>query len=339
MKAIQVKEPGELNVVDLNEPELMNPQDVKIRMKAMGICGSDMHIFHGENPFATYPRIIGHEIAGEVMEIGDSVSTLSLGDKVVIEPMVSCGECYACKQARPNVCENVEVYGVHRDGGGSQVIVIPASQVHRVDQSLDWSEIALIEPFTIGAQSISRGNVQEGDTVFIIGAGPIGLCCLKMAKKAGAKVAISDFNEERLEFAKNWGADMVINPASADITERVLTWTDGTGANVVIDAVGNPKTVEQAISLTSVAARVVLLGFSNELSEIAQVDITKKELTICGSRLQTHQFSKIINLFNSSEFSVRDLVSHQYELSQAKEAFQLMEEAPPEVRKVIIKME
>ncbi|MCP3027857.1 zinc-binding alcohol dehydrogenase family protein [Halobacillus sp. A5] len=338
MKAIQVNEPGELNVVDLEEPKLINSHDVKLRVRAMGICGSDMHILHGENPFASYPRIIGHELAGEVMEVGELTDGLTIGDKVVVEPMTSCGNCYACKQDRPNVCENVEVYGVHRDGGGRQVMTISASLVHRVHQSVDWSEIALIEPFTIGAQSIYRGNVQEGDRVFIIGAGPIGLCCLKMAKKAGARVAISDFNEERLKFAESWGADLVVNPAHSDMPQQVFSWTDGMGANVVIDAVGTSKTVEQAVSLTSVAARVVLLGFSNDLSKLAQVDITKKELTISGSRLQTHQFQNVVNLFNFMELDVKDLVSHEYEISQAKEAFKLMEDAPPEVRKVIIKM-
>ncbi|MFG6147739.1 zinc-binding alcohol dehydrogenase family protein [Halobacillus sp. B23F22_1] len=338
MKAIEVKKPGVLNIVDKEEPELTDANEVKIRIRSMGICGSDMHIYHGENPFASYPRIIGHELAGEVIEIGESVTNLSIGDKVVLEPMISCGECYACKQERPNVCESVEVYGVHRDGGGSEMMVVPDSLVHRVHPSLDWSEIALIEPFTIGAQSVYRGNVQSGDHVFIIGAGPIGLCCLKMAKIAGASVAISDFNEERLKFAQSWGADMVVNPGITDVEEKVSQWTDGSGANVVIDAVGTSKTVEQAVSLTSAAARVVLLGFAKELSAISQVHITKKELTICGSRLQTHQFQKVVRLFNSLELNVKDLVSHQFDYSDVKEAFQLMENPSAHVRKVIIKL-
>lgn len=338
MKAIQVKQPGTLKVVDMEEPKVEQSNQVIIRMRAMGICGSDMHILHGQNPFASYPRVIGHEIAGEVVETGDGVSYLSVGDKVVVEPMTSCGECYACRQDRPNVCENVQVYGVHREGGGREVMVMPENLVHKVNNQLDWSEIALIEPFTIGAQAIYRGQVQEGDYVFIIGAGPIGLCCLKMAKQAGAKVAISDFNDQRLDFAKEWGADHVINPQNAKVEEEVFNWTGGMGANVVIDAVGFPQTVEQAIEATSVAARVVLLGFDTRVSEIAQVNITKKELTICGSRLQTHRFPKVVELFNTMEFNVKDLVSHQFELHEAEKAFELMDNASPEVRKVIIKL-
>ncbi|GGC84556.1 putative zinc-type alcohol dehydrogenase-like protein YjmD [Thalassobacillus devorans] len=338
MKAIQVKEPGTLNVVEMEEPAIEQSNQVKIRMKAMGICGSDMHILHGENPFASYPRVIGHEIAGEVVETGDAVAGLSVGDKVVVEPMTSCGECYACRQGRPNVCENVQVYGVHREGGGREVMVMPEHLVHKLNNQLDWSEIALIEPFTIGAQSIYRGQVQEGDYVFIIGAGPIGLCCLKMAKQAGAKVAISDFNDQRLDFAKKWGTDHVINPQHSKVEEKVFNWTGGMGANVVIDAVGLPQTVEQAIEVTSVAARVVLLGFDTKMSEIAQVNITKKELTICGSRLQTHRFPIVVDLFNTMEFDVKDMVSHQFELNEAEKAFELMDNASPDVRKVIIKL-
>ncbi|QAS52970.1 zinc-binding alcohol dehydrogenase family protein [Halobacillus litoralis] len=338
MKAIQVKEPGTLKIVEMEEPQITNPSEVKIRMKAMGICGSDMHILHGENPFASYPRVIGHEVAGEIAEVGEAVTELNVGDKIVIEPMTSCGECYACQQGRPNVCEKVEVYGVHREGGGREVMIMPEHLVHKVDDSLDWPEIALIEPFTIGAQSIYRGHVQEGDHVFIIGAGPIGLCCLKMAKQAGAKVAISDFNEKRLAFAEKWGADCLINPHKESVENQISKWTDGMGANVVIDAVGFPQTVEQAIAVTSVAARVVVLGFDQKISEIAQVEITKKELTICGSRLQTHRFAPVVDLFNSRELNVGDLVSHQYDLNEAEEAFQLMEQAHPEVRKVVIKL-
>lgn len=338
MKAIQVKEPNNLSVVQLTEPEISNENEVKVRMKAMGVCGSDIHILHGQNPFASYPRIIGHEVAGEIVETGKSVTSFKVGDKVVIEPMIACGNCYACKQDRPNVCENVEVYGVHRDGGGREVMVMPEKLVHVIDPSLSWSEIALIEPFTIGAQAMLRGQVQEDDMVYIIGAGPIGLCCLKMAINNGAKVAIADYNEERLEFAKEWGAQLTINPNNQDVSESISKWTKGMGANVVIDAVGVPSTVEQTIEVTSVAARIVLLGFHTEISRIAQVNITKKELTICGSRLQTHRFPEVVKLFNSKKFNVRDLVSHEFSLDEADKAFKLMEEMPPGVRKVIIKL-
>lgn len=334
MKAIQVTKPGRLEIVEMDEPNLKRKNEVKIKMKAMGICGSDVHILHGENPFASYPRVIGHEVVGEIIEIGNSVTRVEVGDKVVIEPIIACGSCYACKQNRPNVCEDIQVYGVHRDGGGCEVMVMPEHLVHRIHPNLKWSEAVLIEPFTIGAQAIYRGQVQKGDYVFIIGAGPIGLCCLKMAKQVGAHVAISDFNTERLAFAKQWGAEQVVSPNRAN--EEVFTWSRGMGANVVIDAVGLSQTVEQAIAVTSTAGRVVLLGFDTKVSQIRQVDITKKELTISGSRLQTNQFPKVVDMFNSFQLNVEDLVSHEFELNDAKQAFQKIETAASNVRKIVI---
>ncbi|MDQ0298073.1 L-gulonate 5-dehydrogenase [Salibacterium salarium] len=339
MKALQVAEPGGLQVIEKEEPKQPAANEVKLKMKRMGICGSDMHILHGENPFATYPRIIGHEVAGEVVEVGRDVTTVAPGDKAVMEPIKYCGECYACKNGRPNVCESIQVYGVHLEGGSQEYITMDANVVHKVNPKLDWSEIALVEPFTIGAQAVYRGQVQKDDVVFIIGAGPIGLCCLKMAKEAGAKVAISDFNEKRLDFAEKWGADLLLHPEKEDISDSIQEWTRGMGANVVMDAVGLPKTFEQSVTIASAAGRVVLLGFHPEPSSISQVAITKKELTICGSRLQTYRFPKVIELFNTLSFNVKDLVSHEFELKDADQAFKIMEDDPENVRKVMIKID
>ncbi|SDH67099.1 zinc-binding alcohol dehydrogenase family protein [Alteribacillus bidgolensis] len=338
MKAIQVLEPGQLHITETNEPKKPEGKEVRVKVKRMGICGSDMHILHGENPFATYPRIIGHEVAGEVEEIGSDVSSVAAGDKVVLEPIAYCGECYACRNRRPNVCESIKVYGVHLDGGSQEYINVPEEALHRVNPDLDWSEIVLIEPFTIGAQAIYRGQVQKDDIVFIIGAGPIGLCCLKMAKEAGAKVIISDFNKERLQFAEKWGADVRIHPGEQDVEQTIQDWTNGMGANVVLDAVGTPQTFEQSVKIASTAGCVVLLGFDGTPSSIPQVEITKKELTVCGSRLQTYRFPVVIDLFNTKSFDVKELVSHEFELKDAEKAFQLMEDHPEKVRKVVIKI-
>ncbi len=338
MKAIQVSEPGKLQVIEKDEPAAPGANEIKVKMKRMGICGSDIHILHGENPFATYPRIIGHEAAGEVVEAGTNTAGVGRGDKVVLEPIRYCGQCYPCRKGRPNVCESLQVYGVHLDGGGREYITVEESVVHKVNPELDWSEAALIEPFTIGAQAVYRGQVQKGDLVFIMGAGPIGLCCLKMAKEAGAAAAISDFNEKRLAFAAEWGADFLLNPQKQDVEDTITAWSEGMGANVVIDAVGTTKTLEQAVQAASAAGRVVLLGFHPEPSSITQALITKKELSICGSRLQTYRFPGVIDLFNSPTFDVKDLVSHEFPLANAAEAFSLIENNPENVRKVMLKI-
>ncbi|WGG46541.1 zinc-binding alcohol dehydrogenase family protein [Rossellomorea sp. DA94] len=339
MKAVQVTGPHNLNIVEKDKPVITAKEEVLIKVKMVGICGSDIHIYHGTNPLATLPRVIGHEVTGEVEAIGEGVEGLSVGDKVVIEPIESCGHCYACRTGRGNVCSNLEVYGVHRDGGMQEYMVMPQKLVHKVNGDLDWKESVLIEPFTIGAQANWRGDVQNGDTVFIMGAGPIGLCCLKVAKSKGATVIISDLNESRLEFAKEWGADYTIHASRSNVTEELMEITKQEGANVVIDAVCLPQTFEQAIEVASVAGRVVVLGFDERPSQIKQLPITKKEVTITGSRLQTNQFPGVIGMFNEQSFDTTGMVTQIFQLEQIHEAIQLIETSPQEVMKVVISFE
>lgn len=336
MKAVQVTGPHQLSIVEREKPVITHEQDVLIKVKMVGICGSDIHIYHGTNPLATLPRVIGHEVTGVVEAIGDEVDTLSVGDKVVLEPIESCGQCYACRSGRGNVCSNLEVYGVHRDGGLQEYMVLPQKLVHKVKEELDYKESVLVEPFTIGAQANWRGDVRDGDTVFIMGAGPIGLCCLKVAKTKGATVIISDLNESRLAFAKECGADHTIDASRVRVIEEVMELTKQEGANVVIDAVCFPQTFEQAIEAASAAGRVVVLGFDERPSHITQLPITKKEVTITGSRLQTNQFPVVIEMFNDRTIDTRGMVTQEFPLDRIEEAIRLIETSPEDVLKVVI---
>lgn len=336
MKAVQVLEARKLVINDMEKPSIKKPDDVLIKVKCVGICGSDIHIYHGTNPLATLPRVIGHEVAGEVMAVGDAVNTVSVGDHVVIEPIRYCGICYACRKGRPNVCKNLSVFGVHEDGGMREWVVLPEKQVHAVDSSLPWDEAVMAEPYTIGAQAVWRGQVDKNDKVLIQGSGPIGLCVLKMAKLAGAEVMITDLNDERLAFAKNNGADYIVNVAHEDLKEAVLHWTKGEGANVIIDAACLPKTFELALQVVSPAGTVVVLGFDERPSSIPTLSITKNEITIVGSRLQTYQFPKVIHLLNERKLAHNGLVSHQFSFEQVQEAFALVENHKDQVLKAVV---
>ncbi|MGO1060182.1 zinc-binding alcohol dehydrogenase family protein [Planococcus sp. FY231025] len=339
MKAVQVPTAHELRIIEQERPAVVNADDVLVKIKRVGICGSDMHIYHGTNPLATYPRIVGHEVAGEVAEVGSAVTGLQPGDHVVVEPINYCGECYACRKGRPNVCEKLSVFGVHEDGGMREYAVLPEKQLHPVNKDLSWDEIVLAEPYTIGAQAVWRGNVEAGDTVLIQGCGPIGICILKLAKIAGAHVFMTDLSEERMAFAKESGADEVINAGKESVKDRILELTDGSGPNVVIDAVGMPATVELSIDLVSPAGYVVVLGFDERPSAIPQLPITKKEITIVGSRLQTNQFGKVVDLLNSGELRSDGLITHKFALDDVQEAFSYVENNPDKVRKALIVFE
>lgn len=339
MKAVQVPTANELSIIEQERPAIQNVDEALIKIKRVGICGSDMHIYHGSNPMATYPRVVGHEVAGEVIEIGSEVKNLKVGDHVVVEPINYCGHCFACRKGRPNVCEKLSVFGVHEDGGMREFAVLPEKQLHAVNKDLDWDEIVMAEPYTIGAQAIWRGNVEIGDTVLIQGCGPIGICILKLAKIAGAIVYMTDLNEERLVFAKESGADVVINAGNESVKDRIFELTNGEGANSVIDAVGLPQTVELSIDLVSPAGSVVVLGFDERPSAISQLPITKKEITIVGSRLQTNQFGKVISLLNTGELKSDGMITHKFPLGDVQEAFKFVENNPDKVRKALIVFE
>jgi L-gulonate 5-dehydrogenase len=178
MKAIQINQPGELVIVEKPIPKAGTGEAV-VRIKAAGICGSDVHIFHGKNPFAVYPRIIGHEAAGEVFQVGEGVTHIKVGDPVAIDNVFSCGHCYACRSGRPNVCAKVQVLGVHRDGVFSEYVTMPVDHLYKLPAGIPWEQAATVEPYSIAAEAMDRGQVVANDTVLICGAGPIGLVILQ----------------------------------------------------------------------------------------------------------------------------------------------------------------
>lgn len=336
MKAVQVVRPGELSIVERQEPTIQQGDEVLMKVRMAGICGSDMHIYHGTSPVATYPRVIGHEVVGEIIEVGSETKQIKPGDKVVLEPIQSCGSCYACRAGRRNVCEHLQVYGVHLDGGYQHYMVLPERNVHKIADHLDWQTGVLIEPFTIGAQAAWRGDVRPGDVVFIMGAGPIGLCALHMSKIRGATCIISDISDAKLAYAAESGADYTLNARKADVRNELLRITGGLGPNVTIDAVCTEQTFEEAVDVTSVAGRVVVLGFGDAPSRIPQLPITKKELTIVGSRLQSNQFGYVIDLFNRGMLQPQSFITHHYPVEEIQRAMQLIETHPNEVRKVVV---
>jgi L-gulonate 5-dehydrogenase len=252
---------------------------------------------------------------------------------------VYCGECYACRQGRGNICEKLEVMGVHRDGGCQEYFCAPEANVHKLPAELPWDEAVLIEPFTIGAQAAYRGQVQKDDFVLVMGAGTIGLTAVTMAKLAGGRVIVTDLVKEKLAYAKKCGADYAINGKTENLAGRVAEITGGMGANVTVDAVCIKQTFEQAIELTSAAGRVVELSFNETPSEIAPVGIIKKELTICGSRLQTKRFPVVIDYIKQGKLPLAGFLSKTYPITQMAEAFEYVEKNNATVRKVAISFE
>lgn len=339
MKAIKVIEPFKVEIVDVPKPEIKNKDDVIVRITSGGICGSDIGIYNGTNSLATYPRLIGHEFGGIVTEVGQDVTSVKVGDKVAVDPVISCGHCYACKIGRHNVCSTLEVMGVHRDGGFAEFVCAPEANIHKFHKDFDESFLGLVEPFTIGVEINRRGQITKGDKVLIMGSGPIGIAAMQVAKRNGAQVIMTDLVKERLDKALSMGADQVVLVSEENLEERLLKFTDGEGIPVIVDTVCIPASFEQSVQLACPAGRIVVLGLKNVPSQITMADITKKELTIAGSRLNNNCFDEVIAGFEDGTLHPEQLMTKSYNYKDVMEALTMITEHPQDVLKLVLKFE
>jgi L-gulonate 5-dehydrogenase len=336
MKAVALLEPRRFEVQDRPVPE-PGPDEALIKVRAVGICGSDLHAFHGNQPFVTYPRVLGHEVAGQVVEIGSAVDTLKAGDRVCVDLVINCGHCYPCRIGRPNCCVSIRVMGVHVDGGFAEYIVAPASRVYRLPDSLPDDHAAMVETLTIGCQAVARGDVAAGESVAIIGAGPIGLVAMLAARSRGARVIVCDLLDSRLALARSLGAEAVVNSGASSLTDEVARFTSGEGANVVIEAVGVVPAVESAIEIASAAGRVVLLGLGARPVPIVPTTLIRKELDIRASRMNSRRFPEAIALASSLLAPLGKMITHRMPLTNAAEAFEMLSAHPESACKVVLR--
>ncbi|HGY6637963.1 TPA: Zn-dependent oxidoreductase, partial [Escherichia coli] len=289
MKSILIEKPNQLAII---EREIPTPSagEVRVKVKLAGICGSDSHIYRGHNPFAKYPRVIGHEFFGVIDAVGEGVESARVGERVAVDPVVSCGHCYPCSIGKPNVCTTLAVLGVHADGGFSEYAVVPAKNAWKIPEAVADQYAVMIEPFTIAANVTGHGQPTENDTVLVYGAGPIGLTIVQVLKGVYnvKNVIVADRIDERLEKAKESGADWAINNSQTPLGE--IFAEKGIKPTLIIDAACHPSILKEAVTLASPAARIVLMGFSSEPSEVIQQGITGKELSIFSSRLNANKF-------------------------------------------------
>lgn len=341
MKAIIVNKPFQIEVKEMEQPKINSNKEVLIKVISGGICGSDLGIFNGTNSLATYPRQIGHEFGGVVVEIGSEVSKVDIGDMVSVDPVISCGECVPCSTGRHNVCESLEVMGVHRDGGFAEFVVVPENNLYIVDDVLeDQDLLCLVEPYSIAAQVNSRGRITIGDKVLVMGSGPIGLAIMQYAKSNGASVIMTDIIDEKLERAIAMGADKVVNVKQSNLKDAVAEFVgNNSGIEVVVDSVCSTSSFEQSLDLASPAGRVVTLGLINLPSQIAQVSITKKELDVIGSRLSNYRFPEVIEAFKTNKVTPEKLCSHKFNFKDIEKALEVYKSEPEKVCKVIITFE
>ncbi|MGQ9631332.1 MAG: zinc-binding alcohol dehydrogenase family protein [bacterium] len=337
MKAIVLREPFKLEIVDIPRPEPCVGEAL-LKIRAVGVCGSDLHAYRGRHPLVTYPRILGHEIGAEILEIGENDRGLRAGDSVAVEPLVRCGRCYPCRIGRYNCCVNLKVLGIHSDFGMAEYAVAPVNLLHKAPPKLAFESIALCETLTIGAQAVARGGVCDEDTVAIIGSGPIGLMAMQYAKSLGARVIMLDLVNSRLDLARQLGADHIINPKECDAGEQMEELTGGEGPAVVIEAVGSPRTIRQAVEMVSFAGRVVVVGISAEEVSLDPTYMIRKELDFRTSRNSCNMFPRALKLIKEGKVQTSPMVTHRFPLVEFERALKLMEEHPDRVIKTVLEV-
>ncbi|MEM6160875.1 Zn-dependent oxidoreductase [Erwinia sp. P6884] len=333
MKSVVIERPGELVLQDRPLPEPAKGE-VRVSVKYASICGSDVHIWHGHNPFARYPRVIGHEFFGLIDAVGEGVDESRIGERVAVDPVVSCGHCYPCSVGRPNVCSELKVIGVHRDGGFSEYAVAPASNAYTLPESIPDKLASLVEPFTIAANITAFLKPQPDDVALIYGSGPMGLTAIQVLKGVYKvrKVIVADRLPERLAMARDSGADVVLNNSEQPLSDLL----QGEMPTLIIDAACHPTILSEAVALASPAARIGLLGFSGEPCTLTQQSLTSKELSLFTSRLNSHRFPEVIDWMKQGLIQPEKLVTHYFPLAEIEQAMTLFEKDPRRCCKVIL---
>lgn len=312
----------DLRVEDVYRPRL-GPRDVLIQVKACGVCGTDIHIYEGMVPMAKMPITPGHEFSGVVTELGGDVAWLREGEHVVVDPNLACGTCYYCRTGRRNLCLSWGAIGITVDGAYADYVKAPAEAVYKMPPNISFEEGAFAEPIGCCIEGVRRAQISLGDVVMILGAGPIGLIHLQLAKHAGAGFTIvSEISDRRRALAEELGADLTINPMEEDLTERVKEETGGRGVDVAIEAVGSPQTVNQAIRMVGPGGRVLIFGVCPEEAEIRlkPFQVYRKEISIIGSFINPYTTEPALTLLSSRVIKVKPLISHEISLGEAEKA-------------------
>ncbi len=320
MKALVCTSPGELEYADLPDPELKADHAI-VRIRNICICGTDLHAFEGTQPFFSYPRILGHELSGELIEF-DHAPGFQKGDHVTFLPYINCGNCIACRSGKTNCCANLKVCGVHVDGGMTDYYSIPTRLLVKA-QGLTLTEMAMVEPFSIGAHGIRRADVREGEFVLVMGAGPIGLCALEFAKLAGAKLIVSDTNSHRLDFCKTeLGVQHVLQAADTDIIDQIKEITHGEMPTVVVDASGNLKAINKGFDYLAHGGKYILIGLQKEELVFSHPEFHKREATLMSSRNATRaDFESVIQCIKNGDIHPLSLITNRVKFDAAAAGF------------------
>ena len=338
MKTLVCTTPKTLDYIEKNQPLLEKGKAI-IKIKRIGICGTDLHAFEGTQPFFNYPRVLGHELSGELVAI-DGDTDFKIGEAVTFIPYFNCGTCIACQMNKPNCCVSMQVCGVHVDGGMAEYLSVPVQSLLH-GNGLSFDELALIEPLAIGAHGVRRAQVKANEFILVIGAGPIGLGTMEFARIAGAQVIALDINADRLNFCKErLGVAHVINATQEDVMQQLQIITNGNMPTVVIDATGNQKAINNAFQYMAHGARFVLIGLQKGEISFNHPEFHKREATLMSSRnATTEDFEHVIAAMKNGLVKPTNYITHQVNFLAVKANFESWLDPKNGVIKAMISIE
>ena len=323
MKAIVLEMPQHFVITEIPEPGKPGPGEALVRVHRIGICGTDISGYLGKMPFFSYPRIPGHELGVEVVEVGDGVANVKAGDRCSVEPYINDPTSFASRAGRPNCCERLRVLGVHTDGGMRPYFVLPARKLHP-SKSLAWEQLALVETLAIGCHCVNRAAPTAGESVLVIGAGPIGLSVMEFLKLAGVKIIVLDMNQQRLDFCQQMlKVDHTIKlPGDGSEVQLLRDLTAGNLPTAVIDATGSNKSMSNALNYVAHTGRLVYVGITTDIVSFPHPLLHAREMSVMGSRnALPEDFTRIIRLIEGGKIDTRPWITHRTAFDNLIEVF------------------
>jgi L-iditol 2-dehydrogenase len=336
VRALVFVEPGEMAVMERPDRR-PGSGEVLVAVRAAGICGSDVHGYLGLTGRRQPGLVMGHEVAGEILELGDAVQDVRIGDRVVLRSILACGRCGPCLRGQPNVCDNRQGLGMQFDGAYAERMVVPATLAVRLPDAVSYDQAALVEPLAVALHAVAITSLEASDHVVIVGAGPIGLLTLLAVRLRGvASVAITDRSPHRLSVARSLGADLVVDVGTTDPVDAILEATGGRGADVVFEAVGVTATVGQSLAVARTGGQVTWIGNSAPTVELPMQTMVTRELTLRGSYAFVDEFDQAIELLATGRIDVRPLIELTAPLDDAPSLFRRLGDGSLDAVKVVL---
>jgi threonine dehydrogenase-like Zn-dependent dehydrogenase len=336
MRALVIDRPGEARIIQIEQAADSNdPLQATMRIRRIGLCGTDLSTFLGKNPLVSYPRIPGHEVAATLERVPANDLGLVEGMDVTMSPYTNCGQCTACKQSRANACRSNQTLGVQRDGALKEYLTMPLAKLYAA--SLPIEELCLVEPLTVGCHAVSRGRVAATDTVAIYGCGGVGLGAVSAAAFRGANVIAIDLDDKKLAIAASAGARHLIHSSREEVHACLQEITGGHGPDVIIEAIGRPETFRAAVEEVAFTGRVVYIGYAKDLVSYETRLFVQKELDILGSRNALPQdFKEVIRMFEQKRFPTAETITATVSLEEAPAILRAWSENPAAFTKIMI---